>query len=141
MSESAKIGFFIKILIWSHLSDGAKNDPKEGLSFWQKLSYDSSENSGEWKITFFFCFLVQTLYLGKFLFLSYFPKYSCPVRLQDSFKCNMARKNWVIILIFCIRNQQPETNGPNLAWKNKKYHRISYQYNKIMKYSKHFYIC
>ena len=45
---------------------------------------------------------LPTSYLTKFLFWSKKPKCSWPVRLQDSLKCNISRKNWGIKLIFCL---------------------------------------
>ena len=44
----------------------------------------------------------QTSCLAKFLFLSYQPKCSWPIRLYVSLKCNFSRKNCGIKLIFCL---------------------------------------
>ena len=38
--------------------------------------------------------------LGKFWFSSYGPKSCQPIRLQDSLKCNISRKKWIIKFIF-----------------------------------------
>ena len=40
------------------------------------------------------------LYLARFWFLSYGPKCCQPVKLQDSLKCNISRKKWMMQFIF-----------------------------------------
>ena len=35
-------------------------------------------------------------YLAKFWFSSYWPKYSHPAKLQNSLKCNISRKKWMM---------------------------------------------
>ena len=39
-------------------------------------------------------------YLAKFWFLSYEPKCCQPVKLQDSWKCNISRKEWMMKFIY-----------------------------------------
>ena len=39
-------------------------------------------------------------YLAKFSFLSYGPKCCQPIKLQDSLKCNISRKKWMMKFIF-----------------------------------------
>ena len=39
-------------------------------------------------------------YLGKFWFSSYGPKCCQPIKLQDSWKCYISRKKWMIKFIF-----------------------------------------
>ena len=39
-------------------------------------------------------------YLAKFWFLSYGPNCCKPIKLQDSLKCNISRKKWIMKLIF-----------------------------------------
>ena len=56
---------------------------------------------GFFKVLLSFGFSLETPCLPKFLFCIYQPKCSWPVRLQDSLKCNIFRKNWGINLIFC----------------------------------------
>lgn len=69
-----------------------------GVNNYQKLmELDFLENS-----YFIFCFLAQMPYLPKFQFLSYCPKYSCPVRLPDTSNCDVSREGWVIFMIFYI---------------------------------------
>ena len=69
-----------------------------GVNNCQKLmELDFLENS-----YFIFCFLAQMPYLPKFQFLSYCPKYSCPVRLPDTSNCDVSREGWVIFMIFYI---------------------------------------
>ena len=48
------------------------------------------------------CISMQTQYLVKFLFSSYWPKCSWWIRLLDSFNCSIARKKWGIKLIFFL---------------------------------------
>ena len=36
------------------------------------------------------------LYLAKFWFLNYGPKCCQPIKLQDSLKCNISKKNWIM---------------------------------------------
>ena len=43
-------------------------------------------------------FSSQTPCLAKFFFWSYCPKFSWPIRLQDSSKCNICKKTWEIKL-------------------------------------------
>lgn len=45
----------------------------------------------------------QTPSLAKFIFWSYCPKFSWPIRLQDSFCCNVFKKIWGIKLIFYLQ--------------------------------------
>ena len=43
------------------------------------------------------------LYLAKFCFSSYGPKCCQPIKLQDSLKCNISRKKWMMKCIFCMQ--------------------------------------
>ena len=43
------------------------------------------------------------LYLAEFWFSSYGPKCCQPIKLQDSLKCNISRKNWMIKFIFGLQ--------------------------------------
>ena len=58
--------------------------------------------AGFFKVLLSFGFSLENPCLAKFLFCIYQPKCSWPVRLQDSLKCNIFRKNWGINLIFCL---------------------------------------
>ena len=42
----------------------------------------------------------QIPYLAKFWFLSYGPKCCWPIKLQDSLKCSISRKKWMMKFIF-----------------------------------------
>ena len=42
----------------------------------------------------------QILYLAEFWFLSYWPKCCQPIKLQDSLKCNISRKKWMMNVVF-----------------------------------------
>ena len=42
-------------------------------------------------------------YLAKFWFSSYGPKCCQPIKLQDSLKCNISRKKWMMKFVFCIQ--------------------------------------
>ena len=42
-------------------------------------------------------------YVAKFRVLSYGPKCCQPIKLQDSLKCNIVRKKWMMKFIFCIK--------------------------------------
>ena len=46
---------------------------------------------------------ISLIYLGKFWFLTYGPKCSQPIKLQDSLKCNVVREKWVMKFIFCMQ--------------------------------------
>lgn len=50
----------------------------------------------------FIWFLAQTPHMAKFLFLSYFSKYSCSIRFEDFFNCNITRKSRRIMKIFFV---------------------------------------
>ena len=41
--------------------------------------------------------------MGKFWFSSYGPKCCQPIKLQDSLKCNISRKKWMMKFIFGMR--------------------------------------
>ena len=42
-------------------------------------------------------------YVAKFRVLSYGPKCCQPIKLQDSLKCNIVRKKWMMKFIFCMK--------------------------------------
>ena len=45
-------------------------------------------------------YLAKFWFLVKFWFLSYGPKWCQPIKLQDSLKCNISRKKWMMKFIF-----------------------------------------
>ena len=47
-------------------------------------------------------FLPKNLYQAKFLFLSYGPKLSWPIRLQTFLNFNILKKHWAMKLILCV---------------------------------------
>ena len=47
-------------------------------------------------------FLPKNLYQAKFLFLSYGPKLSWPIRLQTFLNFNISKKHWAMKLILCV---------------------------------------
>ena len=53
-------------------------------------------------VTYYFCISRQTHYMAKFYFSCYGPKCYRSVKLLDSLKCNMSRKNSGIKLIICV---------------------------------------
>ena len=42
-------------------------------------------------------------YLAKFWVWSYEPKCCQPIKLQDSLKCNILRKKWMMKFVFCMQ--------------------------------------
>ena len=48
-------------------------------------------------------YLAKFWFLVKFWFLSYGPKWCQPIKLQDSLKCNISRKKWIMKCIFCMQ--------------------------------------
>ena len=70
-----------------------KKDSKWGiLHFLKILSFVFPLKKGKVAVLLILYFLSQTSYLTKFLFWSYWPKCSWPIRLQDSLKCNICKK-------------------------------------------------
>ena len=53
--------------------------------FWKILSLVFPRNNWKWKIIFLFIFHPLS---------SYRPKYSRPIKFQDSLKCNISRSKW-----------------------------------------------
>ena len=53
-------------------------------------------------VTYYFYISRQTHYMAKFFFSRYGPKCYRSVKLSDSLKCNMSRKNSGIKLIICV---------------------------------------
>ena len=45
-------------------------------------------------------------YLAKFWFSSYGPKCCRPIKLQDTLKCNISRKKWIMKFIFWHADKQ-----------------------------------
>ena len=95
--------YFRKILIYPFWAKGTKNGPKKVfiLIFGKDCKQlDFSWNSRKRKLIIVICFLAQTLYLENFLFFIYWPKYSCPIRFQDSSNCNISRKSGVVLIFY-----------------------------------------
>ena len=46
---------------------------------------------------------ISPTYLAKFWVSSYGPKCCQPIKLQDSLKCNIVRKKWIMKFIFCMQ--------------------------------------
>ena len=46
---------------------------------------------------------ISSTHLTKFWILSYGPKCCQPIKLQDSLKCNIVRKRWMVKYIFCMQ--------------------------------------
>ena len=88
VTEPNFCGKFIFAKIW------AKSAQKIGyFAFFKKKNwYFFPYKQCKMKVLFIFDFPSQTPYLAKFLFRSYYPKCCWPIRLQDSFKCNISKK-------------------------------------------------
>ena len=89
------------MFIWPYLDE---NGPK-CLKNWvfchfQKYLYLVFPRNGlEWKIILLLFFSANSI--TKFWFLSYSPECCHPIKLQDSLNCNISRKSWEMVLIFC----------------------------------------
>ena len=49
-------------------------------------------------------------YLAKFCFSSYGRKCCWPIELQDSLKCNISRKKWMMLFLACRENSKFSKN-------------------------------
>ena len=67
----------------------AQNDPKIRLfGFFEKICH---------------CYWYFTAISGKFWVLSYGSKCCQPIKLQDSLKCNILKKKWMMKFTFCMQ--------------------------------------
>ena len=80
-----------------------KSDQKQGFSyFWKKVVISFYCKCTRMKDDIVERFLPKNLYQAKFLFLSYGPKLSWPIRLQTFLNFNISKKHWAMKLILCM---------------------------------------
>ena len=90
MLKSDGVRFLWKI---HFCTNWAKRIPKSGILHFLKIlsfvfPFKKRQNGSSFNSLFF----VTNLIPDKFLFWSYWPKCSWPIRLQDSLKCNICKK-------------------------------------------------
>ena len=80
-----------------------KSDQKQGFSyFWKKVVISFYCKCARMKDDIVEMFLPKNLYQAKFLFLSYGPKLSWPIRLQTFLNFNISKKHWAMKMILCV---------------------------------------
>ena len=87
-----------KIYYWQNFGE---NGPKIGFfGFFGKFGISFSWKWSKMKTNIVIDISPQILYLTKLWLSSYEPKCCQPIKLQDSFKCNILRKKWMMKLCF-----------------------------------------